>query len=110
MHGRQGDTQRLGQSQRADLIVGEFEGLYVVVLERDPFQFVVPKAAISGQESPSVFADKWEPFLVRRPAREEFQVPMHLNSVARQHFEYRLAVAQVFIEVNVELRGSCAPT
>ena len=82
MHRRQSGMQRLGHSQGADSIVRKLECLYVVVLKRDPLQFVVPKTAISGQKRPSVLADKREPFIVRGPAREKLQMPMHLNSVA----------------------------
>jgi hypothetical protein len=92
LYRRQGDAQRLRHSQCADLIIPKLKRLYVVILKRVPFQFVVTKAAIRGQDCPSVLADKGEPLVIRCPAQKEIQVPMHLNSVAGQHLEYGLAV------------------
>jgi hypothetical protein len=82
-----------GHSRSADLIVCKLERLYVVILKRDPLQFVVPKAAIGGQQRPALLANKRKPRVIRRAALEEFQVPMNLNSVASQHLEYGLTVA-----------------
>jgi len=58
-----------------------------VILKGDPLQFVVPKAAIGGQQRPPLLADKGEPRVVRGSPLEKFQVPMHLNSVAGQHLK-----------------------